>query len=140
MVGFWYFQLRNLSCKREPTRLSEFPCQRYLWLRRKRVRRLHCSDELAVSSSSHLAVRARCTIYWFWSKKECSNASKCCFLPSPWKKLAPKRLITIELVVQFGIGWVIFAWKAPSLTKIYYVLKDAKFQAMVDCIKVVSFF
>ena len=58
--------------------------------------RFYAGEELDVSPSTHLAIRMHCTIYCTNSSPKA--ASKFCFLPNPWKKLAPKRLITIKLV------------------------------------------
>ena len=76
---------------------QNFFFQRCLWIGRKRL--ILRSEELAVFPSTHLAIRIHCTIYCTNSSSK--EASKFCFLPSSWKKLAPKRLITIKLVVQY---------------------------------------
>ena len=64
--------------------------------------RFYAGEELDVSPSTHLAIRMHCTIYCTNSSPKA--ASKFCFLPNPWKKLAPKRLITIKLVVWYTHG------------------------------------
>lgn len=108
---------------KESTRdFPEFSCQRWLWIKQKRPRRLCQNEELTASQSSHSMTRVQFTIILILVWKKMYQCSKILVFFSTLEKWPPKPLMIMSWWYRLAHGEE-SSWKMQSFKLWWIILK-----------------